>query len=363
MEMLVTPKAVLEHYRGKRVFVTGHTGFKGSWLSLLLAKSGAMLKGYALTPDETQRLFTDLEPSLGMVSVLADIRDTGRLQRELLEFAPDFVFHLAAQPLVRYSYLHPAETFDVNVMGTVNLLEAVRKLNRKCTVVVITTDKVYENNEAGLPFGEADPLGGHDPYSSSKACAEIVVQSYRKSFFPSSAYLAHGKGIATARAGNVIGGGDWSTDRIFPDLVRSMEAGKELVVRNPDAIRPWQHVLDPLTGYLRLAMLLEQDPARYEGCYNFGPQPDDTLTVEELVQAALKHWGSGSYQKPNASDAFHEANSLRLDISHALNHLHWNPKWDARTAVERTVRWYKSAHESNKSAEMCCMDDISEYTS
>src|SRR5688572_10241681 len=250
LELSFSAAEVLESFKGKRVFITGHTGFKGSWLSLMLSQAGAILKGYALSPDHANALYTHLEPKLGMESVIADIRDQKRLRGELLAFNPEFIFHLAAQPLVRYSYQQPIETFEVNVMGTANLLESMRGLTNKCSAVIVTTDKVYENDESGVPFREESPLGGHDPYSSSKAAAEIVAQSYMRSFFGVKSEVGSQLSgvkdpviaIATARAGNVIGGGDRAADRIIPDLVTALETGTTLKVRNPEAVRPWQHV-------------------------------------------------------------------------------------------------------------------------
>ncbi|MDQ3052105.1 MAG: CDP-glucose 4,6-dehydratase [Bacteroidota bacterium] len=353
----VTPAQVLEHFKGKKVFITGHTGFKGSWLSLLLSEAGALLKGYSLAPDHENSLYENLEPHLNLESVIADIRNADKIKQEILSFQPDFIFHLAAQPLVRYSYAHPAETFEVNVMGTVHVLEAIRDVSKKCTAVIITTDKVYENNEAGMPFKEQDKLGGHDPYSSSKAAAEIVVQSYQKSFFPLQEWNSHLKAVATARAGNVIGGGDRSADRIIPDLIKSLESGNTLQVRNPDAVRPWQHVLDPLTGYLKLAFLLDSDAHKYSGSYNFGPNPEDQLSVREIVQLAISCWGTGNYETPQKSKQPHEANHLRLDITKSITQLHWKPQWNAKEAVERTVKWYgKSSQNLVNKKELCLID-------
>ncbi len=354
----LTAAQVLEHYRGKKVFITGHTGFKGSWLSLLLSRAGAILKGYALAP-ETNSLYGKVEPHLTIDSVLADLREPHRLNEAIHTFRPDYLFHLAAQPLVRYSYLHPVETFDVNVMGTVHVLEALRTLPGSCAAVLVTTDKVYENNETGIPFGEGDPLGGHDPYSSSKAAAEIVVQSYAKSFFPLHEFTAHQKSVATARAGNVIGGGDYAPDRIIPDLVRAVNAGKPLQLRNPQAVRPWQHVLDPLSGYLRLALMMHFDPHKYAGSYNFGPQPEDQLMVKEIVELALAVAGKGSYVTPALTRQPHEAGNLVLDITKATRHLHWQPRWNARKVVEHTMNWYNEAQNGNEFE--LCVRDVNEF--
>lgn len=359
--MLVNNSQVLDFFRGKKVFITGHTGFKGSWLSLLLSNAGATVKGYALAPDHADSLFENLAKKLDMESVIADIRDENKLQAEIESFRPEFLFHLAAQPLVRYSYVLPLMTFEVNVMGTVHVLEAMRKAKHACTAVIITTDKVYENNESGKPFTESDPLGGHDPYSSSKAAAEIVCQSYSKSFFPPANYSEHQKAIATARAGNVIGGGDRSSDRIIPDLVNSLEKGLELNLRNPEAVRPWQHVLDPLAGYLKLAFMLHSDPNKYAGGYNFGPYPEDQLSVKELVELAIKTHGTGTYKVTPPAHQPHEASHLRLDITKALTHLDWKPKWNAKEAVERTMRWYGGKFKNNFSDYSLCIQDIADF--
>lgn len=356
-----TNEEVLNSYSGKRVFITGHTGFKGSWLCVLMNYAGAVTKGYSLAPVYENSLFENLEKSLDIDSQIADIRDFGKLKKAILDFKPDFIFHLAAQPLVRYSYQHPLETFEVNITGTAHVLEAIRSLSHKCTAVIVTTDKVYENNEDGTAFKESDPLGGHDPYSSSKAGAEIVTQSYQRSFFQIQQFNSHQKAVATARAGNVIGGGDRATDRIIPDLVKALENNKTLDVRNPVAIRPWQHVLDPLSGYLKLGMLLNIDPHKYSGSYNFGPLEKDQCTVKEIVEMAIHQWGSGSYQTPEQFNQPHEATNLKLDITKSLTQLHWKPVWDARTAVEKTIQWYKNEKLTPGKVMKWCVGDVMEF--
>ncbi|HVS97172.1 MAG TPA: CDP-glucose 4,6-dehydratase [Puia sp.] len=334
-------ESLVAAYSGKKVFITGHTGFKGSWLTAFLHELGAACRGYALAPEDDRQLFCLLAPLSLIDSIEADIRDGQRLTEALTAFDPDFVFHLAAQPLVRRSYEIPAETFEVNVTGTAHLLEAVRQLNKPCTVVVITTDKVYENKEQDVLYGEDDMLGGYDPYSTSKACAELVVSSYRRSFFDPAHFASHRKGVATARAGNVIGGGDWSRDRILPDIVRALEQGETITVRNPSAVRPWQHVLEPLTGYLLLGALLSGDATRYSKPFNFGPLPDGHLSVSQLVTTAIAAWGSGQWKDVSTPGALHEAGLLKLDISRAVKELGWQPKLDARQAIEWTIDWYK----------------------
>lgn len=329
-------------YKGKRVFVTGHTGFKGTWMIAMLHELGAIVKGYALEPEDAAK-FHHLFTGLGNTeSVIADIRDRERLKREILSFQPDFIFHLAAQPLVLRSYEIPAETFEVNVVGTANVLEAVSHLSVKCTVVVVTTDKVYENKEEqAILYDEDDILGGYDPYSASKAATEIVVSSFRNSFFNIEHYKDHQKALSSARAGNVIGGGDWSRDRIIPDTATALLNNQPVRVRNPGSVRPWQHVLEPLTGYLVLGANLDAHPLQFSRPFNFGPYPGDHLKVKELVEVAIQIWGSGSMEINVNNNQLHEASLLKLDIKRALNELKWKPKLDAREAIRWTIDWYK----------------------
>ena len=348
----------------KKVFLTGHTGFKGSWLLQILSLADADLKGYALPPGGPGDLdggdwhYDVIGGDTLCQSVIADIRDVDRLTDEIVQFQPDYLFHLAAQSLVRPSYREPLETFAVNAMGTVHVLEALRALDQPCAAVIVTTDKVYENRELQHPFRECDPLGGHDPYSASKAMAEIVAQSYRSSFFcRDDDSREHGKAIATARAGNVIGGGDYAADRIIPDIVRAMRAGEPVAVRNPTAIRPWQHVLEPLAGYLELAARLAEDGDKLSGAWNFGPRLEDTLSVEQIVQIALECWGSGEYETPELKNQPHEAGTLKLDISKATDALNWAPKLSAAEAIDWTIRWYREP-----SAEMS-LDQVQAYLS
>ncbi len=347
MESLVMMKNLENAYHGKRVFVTGHTGFKGGWLISMLRILGAHVKGYALVPEYNNSIYAHLKIK-GFIeeSIIADIRDKQTLSKELENFQPDFVFHLAAQPLVRRSYNIPAETFEVNVVGTANVLEAVKSLKKQCTVVVITTDKVYENKENGTLYKENDILGGYDPYSASKACTELVVNSFRSSFFNIQKYSSHQKALASARAGNVVGGGDWSQDRIGPDIVRSLMAELPINVRNPYAVRPWQHVLEPLSGYLLLGALLCESPEKYSGAYNFGPQPEDHLSVRELVEVSIKSWGTGNWNDKSDKNQPHEAGLLQLDITKAKTELEWYPKLNAIQAIEWTLNWYKQSEVS-----------------
>jgi CDP-glucose 4,6-dehydratase len=326
-----------EFWAGKRVFLTGHTGFKGSWLAQLLISLGAEVTGYALAPPSDPNLFD----AVGLASRVShregDIRDPASLVDAMRRCAPDIVFHLAAQALVRPSYLAPRETFEVNVMGTVNLFEAVRACSGIAAVVNVTSDKCYENREWVWGYREGEPLGGHDPYSASKACAEIVSGSYTKSFFTT------GTPVASARAGNVIGGGDWAGDRLIPDLVRGFATPRPAQVRNPSAIRPWQHVLDALSGYLRLAERLAGDNGqRYAGAWNFGPDKGSERTVGEVAACVAELWGGGAMVRyGEAQHGPHEATFLKLDTSKARSLLSWWPKWDLDEALHHTVEWYR----------------------
>lgn len=338
---MVNRTRLSEYYKNKKVFLTGHTGFKGAWLMAMLHTFGAQVKGYSLPPAYHNGLYDVLPPMQPGNSILADIREKETLQREITEFAPDYIFHLAAQPLVRRSYQEPAETFDVNVTGTANILEAAHHLSHPCTIVVVTTDKVYDNKEQHVLYKEGDALGGYDAYSASKACAELVVNAFRSSFFNPVQVAQHGKAIASARAGNVIGGGDWSADRIVPDIVRALQKHQTIEVRNPYAVRPWQHVLEPLSGYLLLGGLLQASPTNYSKAYNFGPQPNDHLTVRQLVETALQVWGKGSWKDASDPNQPHEAGLLKLDITRSMQELGWMPKLDATQAIEWTLNWYK----------------------
>lgn len=339
---------MLNPFTNKKVFLTGHTGFKGSWLSCMLKQAGAVIKGYALQPEVEPSLFSIVWNDDMGESVIADIRDKKRLAEEILSFQPDFIFHLAAQPLVRRSYEIPAETFEVNAIGTANLLEAVQQLEKKCVVIVVTTDKVYENKEQEILYSEDDRLGGYDPYSASKACTELVVSSFRNSFFNKASYDKHRKSVVAARAGNVIGGGDWSQDRLVPDIVRSLAAGKAIEVRNPSSVRPWQHVLEPLSGYMKLASLVWNDPLQYSDAYNFGPAKGDHLTVKQLVEKAIEAWKTGEWKDISDDSQPHEAKLLMLDISKAEKELSWKPKLNAGESVKWTVEWYKQPRENAK---------------
>ncbi|MEQ8905491.1 CDP-glucose 4,6-dehydratase [Ekhidna sp.] len=345
-------------YRGKKVFLTGHTGFKGSWLSIWLEKLGAEVFGYSLAPENDYDLYNQLNFSDRHTSLFADIRDKKKFEKSILNFNPDFIFHLAAQPLVRYSYQHPVETYETNVIGTANLLNSMRKLTKKCAAIFITTDKVYHNNEWEYPYRENDRLGGYDPYSSSKACCELLIDSFSNSYFNNANFKEHNISISSARAGNVIGGGDWAADRIVPDIVRALKEGQTIEVRNPHSVRPWQHVIEPLGAYLLLGARSYND--HVGGAWNFGPNANDILTVGELVDHAISIWGEGDYTTPQKNDDPHEAGLLMLDISKSQRKLNWNPRYSSKQAIEMTINWYKNFKEGASANELI-KNDIDNY--
>ena len=347
-------------YHGKRVLLTGHTGFKGGWLATWLKSMGAQVTGVSLPPDEGPSLFELARVADGMTSIFADIRDRARVAEIVAQADPEIVFHLAAQPLVRRSYADPVATFETNVIGTANVLEALRSGGSVRSIVVITTDKCYENREWDWGYRENDPLGGHDPYSSSKACAELVAATYRSSFFNTNLPPV---GLATARAGNVIGGGDWSEDRIVPDIVRALTAGQPVVIRNPKAYRPWQHVLEPLYGYLLLGQRLWDNPERFGSAWNFGPlNGGDTTTVLTLAETFLERWGSGSLELRTPPNAVHEANALRLDCSKAAAHLQWTPVLNLTQVADMTIDWYRSVITNPANGADITTEQIRAYT-
>lgn len=359
MEKVVSMEYLRSIYAGKKVFLTGHTGFKGTWLLQMLHMLGANVKGYALAPEKSNDLYHQVEGDrLCYSSVIADICDKQKLQTELVRFEPDFVFHLAAQPLVKRGYDLPSYTFMVNAQGTAHVLDAMRNLQQRAVGVMITTDKVYDNPERGEPFAEDDKLGGYDPYSASKAAAEIIIDSYRRSFFNPAQYERHGKAIAAARAGNVIGGGDYSDDRIVADIVRAITFGETVGLRNPESVRPWQHVLEPLVGYLQLGAKMWEEPTAYATAYNFGPNPADMLTVRELTEVFLKHYGTGAWKDTSDSKAVHEAKLLLLNSEKAKRELGWTSVLDAITAIQWTAAWY--ADKQTAAADKC-KQQISAY--
>lgn len=327
---------IVKFYKGRRVLVTGHTGFKGSWLSRILLLAGARVTGYSLAPPTDTSLFRILNLEQSMESVTGDIRDLEYLKQVFDRTRPEIVFHLAAQPIVRDSYKDPVYTYETNVMGTVNLLECVRQTCEVRSCLNVTTDKVYENREWEYGYRECDPLDGYDPYSNSKSCSELVTHSYQKSFF-----VDGGCAVSTARAGNVIGGGDFANDRIIPDCVRAMAAGREIVVRNPYAIRPYQHVLEPLAVYLQIAARQFQERS-YQGCFNVGPDERDCVNTGELADLFCAAWGEGAKWVNQGDSGPHEAGFLKLDSSKIRHVFGWNPVYDIQTAVEKTVEWSKA---------------------
>ena len=354
------PDAAFWH--GRRVLLTGHTGFKGSWLALWLLGLGAEVTGLALSPEPGPSLFEALGLAARLNHRIGDIRDPVVLRQAVAASRPEVVLHLAAQPLVRRSYGEPVYTWETNVIGTIQLLEALRPLAEPCTAVLITTDKVYRNNEWLYGYRENDPLGGYDPYSSSKAAAELAIASWRSSFCGNQPHQTPHLRVASARAGNVIGGGDWAADRIVPDAMRALAEGRPIGVRNPGATRPWQHVLEPLGGYLRLAEQLASaaDPAPLATAFNFGPQLEANRTVRELVEESLRHW-PGRWEDQSDPSSPHEANLLNLVIDRAHHQLGWAPRWPFGITIERTVLWYRKVVESGAGALACCQDDLTHY--
>ncbi|MBK8145236.1 MAG: CDP-glucose 4,6-dehydratase [Bacteroidetes bacterium] len=355
---MVTFSALRNHFKGKKVFITGHTGFKGSWLLQIVSLLGAEVKGYALAPEKSGDLFHLIDgESLCKSSVINDIRDAAKLRHELIHFEPDFVFHMAAQPLVLEGYQQPLYTFEVNAQGTANLLDALRYLPKKCVVVCITTDKVYENNDGNRAFIESDKLGGYDPYSASKAAAEIIISSYRNSFFNANNYEAHQKSLVSVRAGNVIGGGDFADNRIIPDIVKALKIMPKFYCGNPHATRPWQHVIEPLGAYLLLASKMVESPTKYTDAYNIGPNEADVSSVESLTRIAIEKAGTGSIKIVENLQKVHEASTLRLDISKIKEDIGWVPTYNARTAIEKTIEWYFDS----RPADIKCIEHINAY--
>jgi len=344
-----------DFWGGKRVFLTGHTGFKGSWLSLWLSSLGTEVKGYALNPPTSPSLYNEAKIDSIINSCIGDIRDQDTLQESMVSFNPDILIHMAAQPLVRYSYEAPIETYEVNVIGTAKVLEVARSCPNLKAIVNITTDKCYENDERSQGYKEDDPMGGHDPYSSSKGCAELVASAYRRSFLQEQ-----GIGLASVRAGNVIGGGDWADDRLIPDILRSFERRKPVVVRNPKATRPWQHVLEPLSGYLILAEKLYRDQRRYAEDWNFGPNEQDVKPVDWILDKMIAKWPNSSWELNQNSNP-HEAGFLKLDISKAESKLSWKPVWELSQTLEKIIVWHQ-AWLNKEDIQAVCLAEIEEYT-
>ncbi len=344
-----------DFWRGKRVFLTGHTGFKGSWLSLWLQSMGAHLQGYALPPPTQPALFEEAKVAQGMLSTVGDVRDLSHLTEAMRRFAPEIVLHMAAQPLVRLSYAQPVDTYATNVMGTVHLLEAARLTDSVRVVLNVTTDKCYENQEWHWGYREDEPMGGHDPYSNSKGCSELVTSAYRRSFM-----AERGIALASARAGNVMGGGDWAQDRLVPDILRALEKQQAVLIRNPHAIRPWQHVLEPLSGYLCLAQHLSASGQAFAQAWNFGPRDEDAQPVQWIVQRMTQAWSQGATWQVAQGDHPHEAHFLKLDISKARAELGWQPRWSLDTALQKITEWHQ-AWLAGRNVRELCLSQIAQY--
>ncbi len=349
--MAVTPS----FWQGKKVLLTGHTGFKGSWLSLWLQSMGAQVSGLALEPPTSPDLFTQARVAQGMASHIGDIRDYDTVCKVMREVRPEIVIHMAAQPLVRLSYAEPIATYATNVMGTVHVLDAARHSDTVRAIVNVTTDKCYENKEWAWGYREDEPMGGHDPYSNSKGCAELVTSAYRKSFFKQQG-IAH----ASARAGNVIGGGDWALDRLVPDILRAFERNQAVVIRNPHGTRPWQHVLEPLSGYLALAEKLYTDGQAWAEGWNFGPHEDDARPVQWIVERMVAKWGGDAAWHLDGGEHPHEANFLKLDISKVKSRLGWHPRWNLDQALEHIITWHQ-AWLAKEDAQALCLTQIRQY--
>ncbi len=348
-------------WKDKRVFLTGHTGFKGSWMCLWLHSLGAQVFGYALQPPTDPSLFELCKIDKIVQSTISDVRDRPSLIDAMRSARPEIVIHMAAQPLVRDSYKNPVETYEINVMGTVNLFEAVRACKSVRAAINVTTDKCYENKEWVWGYRENEPLGGYDPYSNSKACSELVTSAYRSSYFNPKDHASHGVAIATARAGNVIGGGDWASDRLIPDCLRALLKGEKVVIRNPQAIRPWQHVLEPLSGYLVLAQKLCENGPSYAGAWNFGPDDNDAQPVEWLVKNLSAKWGEYASYVIDKGENPHEAHYLKLDCSNAKSRLNWHPHWSLDMAIVSIIEWTR-AYMQGQDVKKICLKQIEEYS-
>lgn len=339
MENMVALESI---YNGKTVFITGHTGFKGSWLSIWLNLLGAKVVGYALKPPTEPSLFKTCNLQKRLISIEGDVRDFEYLKENIVKHKPEIVFHMAAQSLVRLSYQDPLLTYSTNVMGTVNLLEAIRQTKTVKAVIIVTSDKCYENKDGTWSYKESDPMGGHDPYSSSKGCAELVTKAYLNTYFNPDNFKENGVSLASVRAGNVIGGGDWAKDRLIPDCIKACSSKRPIIIRYPNAVRPWQHVLEPLLGYLLLAKSLYEHGCKHAGAWNFGPNDEDSKPVKWLVEKIIEIWKENASWENDSSFNPYEASSLRLDCFKANSELGWSPVWDLNTALQKTVEWFKA---------------------
>lgn len=355
MEINKGRKVDLNFWKGKKVFITGHTGFKGSWLSLWLQSMGVIIKGYSLEAPTTPALFNVAKVQEGMETEVGDIRNLEAIKKSMKEFNPDILIHMAAQPLVRLSYYDPVETYSTNVMGTVNVLEAARSCKNLKAIVSVTTDKCYENKEWFWGYRENEPMGGYDPYSNSKGCAELVSSAYRNSFFREE----NSANLATARAGNVIGGGDWAKDRLIPDILNALQQKQPVIIRNPLAVRPWQHVLEPLSGYLMLAESLYKETG-YDEAWNFGPRDNDCKPVGDIINKMTQQWGNGVEWRQDTSHNPHEAHLLKLDCSKAHLRLNWEPRWNVDQTLEKIISWHKTWLDK-KDMKDYCLKEIDEY--
>ena len=344
-------------WKSKKVFLTGHTGFKGSWVSLWLQSMGAIVKGYSLEPNTKPNLFTEANVEENMNSEFGDIRNLNQISKSMLDFNPDILIHMAAQPLVRLSYQEPVDTYTTNVIGTVNVLEAARSCPNLKAIVSVTTDKCYENNEWDWGYRENEPMGGHDPYSSSKGCAELVTSAYRRSFFNSEDTAS----LASARAGNVIGGGDWADDRLIPDILKAFEKSESVVIRNPISTRPWQHVLEPLSGYLVLAQELFENGKEYAEGWNFGPKDEDCQPVNWILDKMVANWGEGASWELDKNNNPHEAGFLKLDCSKASNRLKWQPKWSLQQTLKLIIEWHQ-VYVNKGDVKEQCLTEIKKYS-
>lgn len=352
---------VSSFWNNKKVFLTGHTGFKGSWLTLWLLKMGAQVTGYSLEPSTSPSLFKLANLDKDMNSIIDDVRNPESVEKALRDSKAEIIIHMAAQPLVRYSYENPIETYMTNVMGTVHVLEAARKVGNIAAIVNVTTDKCYDNKEWVWGYRENDRLGGYDPYSNSKACAEFVTSAYRQSFFNLNEIAKHGTGLASARAGNVIGGGDWSADRLLPDIFKALSKQQTVKIRSPKSVRPWQHVLEPLSGYLVLVQKIYEDKKKFSNAYNFGPNTNDTQDVKSIVSHIVSLWGpNAKYEVSNAIGP-HEATLLKLDCSKAFEELNWSPRWSLSEALPGIVNWYKQVYDDNAKAKTITLNQIELY--